>query len=92
VEELGWLAAVAAMAFLVVFLFGLVGAGAGDLSVPPRTKVVQVQAGQTLWGLATHFAPRSDPHAVVQRIVQLNSLDGGVARVGQSLEVPVERS
>lgn len=89
VEDLGWLIGVAGMAFLVVLLFGFVAARTGDASVPPRTIQVQMQAGQTLWGLAGRFAPDGDRQAVVQRIVRLNALDGSAARVGQSLVVPV---
>ena len=85
-----WLGAAAAFTFLFVMLVGLVGPATGG-SVPTTTAVVQVRAGDTLWSLAGRFAPDSDPRVVVQRIAELNGLDGLTADTGQSLVVPMGR-
>jgi LysM repeat protein len=53
-----------------------------------------VQPGDTLWAVAEGVAPSSDPRAVVDQIVQLNSGDGTLLsadaplRVGQRLVLP----
>jgi hypothetical protein len=58
-------------------------------SVPAETAVVRVQPGENLWELAGRVAPRSDASAVVERIRELNGVDGAV-RPGQPLTVPFE--
>ncbi|MFD0486882.1 LysM peptidoglycan-binding domain-containing protein [Saccharopolyspora spinosporotrichia] len=87
------LASVGAFTFLMVLLVGLVGPGSGmgDEPVPAGTAVVQVRTGDTLWGLAERFAPASDPRLVVDRIAQMNGLNGVTAEVGRPLVVPMER-
>lgn len=77
-------------ACLVVVLLGLFGMPATGSSVPSHTMVVQVATGDTLWSLAQRFAPHDDPRAIVQRIVELNALDGATLRIGQPLVVPAD--
>ena len=49
---------------------------------------VTVLPGQSLWAVAEKADPGADTRAVVQRIVQLNSLSGSVVYAGQQLWVP----
>lgn len=64
-------------------------AGAGQSQVPARTEVVRVQPGETLSDLAARMAPSSDRGAVVDRILELNTVGGGI-QPGQPLRVPAE--
>ena len=75
-----WLASVAVLSCGFVVLLGLFGAGAGA-GAPggDGTAVVQVRAGDTLWGVAKRVAPDSDPRVVVHRIVELNGLGASSA-------------
>jgi hypothetical protein len=59
-------------------------------SVPDATTVVQVRLGENLWELAGRVAPNADPAAVVDRIRELNGVEGAVLP-GQSLTVPFQR-
>jgi hypothetical protein len=58
--------------------------------VPSTTKVVRVLPGENLWELAERVAPSSDASAVVERIRELNAIDGAV-QPGQPLTVPFSR-
>ncbi len=49
---------------------------------------VTVLPGQSLWAVAEKADPGADTRAVVQRIVQLNSLSGSAVYAGQQLWVP----
>jgi len=44
-----------------------------------------VQPGETLWQLARHAAPDSDPRDIVDRLIRANELDGGRIIPGQTL-------
>jgi LysM domain len=68
--------------------FALLRAAAVDDGVPERTTVVEVRRGETLWELAERVAPQSPPHAVVERIRELNGLRGSIVHPGQPLLVP----
>lgn len=81
--------AVAAVAFAVVAGLSWIGRGTSPSpSVPARTVVVQVGAGETVWDVAQRAVPRSDERAVVERIRQLNGLVGSAVEPGQRLRVP----
>ncbi len=89
---------------LVVALFLLVQVGglvAQAFSAPTpstagagATRSYVVQPGDTLWAVAAEVAPSADPVVVVDRIVELNSVDGAALRsdsallAGQRLVVP----
>jgi predicted Zn-dependent protease len=73
---------------VVVVGFALLRAAAVDDGVPERTTVVEVHQGETLWELAERVAPQSPPHAVVERIRELNGLRGSTVHPGQPLLVP----
>jgi LysM domain len=72
----------------MVLGLGMLRAAASDNGVPERTQVVQVRSGETLWELAERVAPESPTPAVVERIRQLNSMNGSTVHPGQPLIVP----
>lgn len=72
----------------VVVGLGALRAAAVDDAVPGRTVVVEVHRGETLWELAERVAPRSPRLAVVERIRQLNGMNGSTIHPGQPLVVP----
>jgi hypothetical protein len=82
---------VVAAAVTLAVIAGLSWIGQGTSpgpSVPGRTVVVQVGAGETVWDVAQRVAPRFDERAVVERIRQLNGLAGSAVEPGQQLRVP----
>ncbi|MFI7674471.1 LysM peptidoglycan-binding domain-containing protein [Actinophytocola sp. NPDC049390] len=83
-----WVTAVASMAAAAVYGLGALSS-AVEPSVPSETTVVRVKPGENLWELAGRVAPGSDASAVVDRIRELNGVDGAV-RPGQPLTVPFE--
>jgi hypothetical protein len=87
--SLVWVLAVATVACAAVVGLGAL-AGSMEPTVPTTTTVVRVQPGESLWELAGRVAPESDTSAVVDRIRELNGVDGAV-QPGQPLTVPVER-
>lgn len=50
---------------------------------------VVVQPGDTLWSVAQRADPAADPRAVVDRIKELNGLQGDAVVAGAVLQVPV---
>ncbi|OXM44396.1 hypothetical protein CFP75_34890 [Amycolatopsis alba DSM 44262] len=73
----------------VITGLGLFLAGVPGAAVPERTTTVSVSAGETLADLAARFAPGSDTGAVIDKIKELNSLEGAVVVPGLPLTVPV---
>lgn len=51
-------------------------------------ETVTVHGRDTLWGIAVRARPGVDPRVTVQRMIDLNSLDGGVVNPGQRLFLP----
>ncbi|MBB4904869.1 Tfp pilus assembly protein FimV [Actinophytocola algeriensis] len=84
----GWVLAVASAACAAVVGLGALS-GAVEPAVPSETTVVRVKPGESLWELAGRVAPRSDASVVVERIRELNGVEGTV-RPGQPLTVPFE--
>lgn len=92
----GWLVLVALPLFLLTAAALIAGAfftsqaqaasGEGETTTTVR---VSVAAGETLWSLASEYAPERDPRAVVEEIVELNALSSSTVQAGQSLHVPV---
>lgn len=62
---------------------------AADLSMTPTVSVT-VQAGQSLWAIASTVAPERDPRDVIADIAQLNNLSAGGVVPGQQLFVPTK--
>lgn len=79
--------AAAAVTLVVTGALGWLGHDRGS-RIPPETAVVWVGAGETLWDVAQRVAPNSDPRAVVERIRQLNGIEGSAVQPGQQLRVP----
>jgi len=63
------------------------GGGGGDLRLAGVSSVV-VRPGDTLWSVAASVAGEEDVRAVVDRIQELNGLDGTVLVPGQVLLLP----
>lgn len=81
------LVAAAVVTLAVIGALGWLGDGR-SARIPADTAVVRVGAGETLWDVAQRVAPRSDPRAVVERIRQLNRIEGSAVQPGQPLRVP----
>jgi len=87
---------VATAAALLVTVVSLLLAGAaqatndGPSSRATRQNIVQVAVhpGQSLWSVAESADPDQDPRAVIQQIIDLNSLNGDTVFAGQQLWVP----
>jgi hypothetical protein len=87
---------VAAVAALLVTVISLLAAGAaqatnhGPSPRAARQNLVQVvvRPGQSLWSVAENADPDQDTRAVIQQIVDLNSLSGDIVAAGQQLWVP----
>ena len=73
-------------------LFGLNGGGADatqDLAVAGGSyEYVTVEAGQSLWALATRIAPSADPREVVEDILAFNGMSSAEIFPGQQLALP----
>src|SRR5262249_28744204 len=87
--SLVWVLAVAAVAMVAVVGLGMLADSVAP-SVPSSTKTGRVLPGESLGELAGRVAPGSDPGAVVERIRELNGVEGAV-HPGQPLTVPYSR-
>ncbi|WP_246036304.1 LysM peptidoglycan-binding domain-containing protein [Sinomonas susongensis] len=79
-----------ASVLLLAVLSGLIApAHAGDspASVTHTTQVT-LQEGQSLWTVASQYAPDRDPRVVIGEIVELNNLDSTKVLPGQQIQVP----
>ncbi len=87
---------VAVAATLLVTVISLLVAGVaqatndGPSARAARQHLVQVvvRPGQSLWSVAESADPDQDTRAVVQQIIDLNSLNGDTVLAGQQLWVP----
>jgi LysM repeat protein len=62
---------------------------AGTGSADPAPVSHTVEAGDTLWSIATeHYPPSEDPRATVEAIRRENGLEGYGIRPGMRLELP----
>ena len=79
------------IAVLAVTLGVSMGGGAGGAAVaskPGAPTTVVLQPGDTLWSVATEYAPDgTDPRAYVHALEQINGLEG-TARAGAQLNLP----
>lgn len=64
------------------------GAASGGEARPSRMESVIVGPHETLWDIAVRTRPGVDPRITVQRMIDLNSLDGSVIQPGQRLYLP----
>jgi hypothetical protein len=87
---------IAIAAALLVTMVSLLLAGVaqatnhGPSSRAARQNLVQVlvRPGQSLWSVAKSADPDQDTRAVIQQIIDLNSLSGDTVLAGQQLWVP----
>lgn len=56
---------------------------------PVQVRVIEVEQGQTLWGIASEASGSGDVREMVYRIRELNSLPDSSLVEGQELAVPV---
>ncbi len=81
----------ALVAVLAVIIGVILGSGSGGTAVgskPEAPRAVVLQPGDTLWSLATEYAPDgTDPRAYVHALEQINGLEGA-ARAGAQLTLP----
>ncbi|MCL6455086.1 MAG: LysM peptidoglycan-binding domain-containing protein [Alicyclobacillus sp.] len=82
------LALVLAMMFASAAM-SAVRAGEGPSQTSTTTYIVQ--AGDSLWSIASHVAPKEDPRDVVLWIMQHNGLSNATLQPGQVLIVPAGR-
>lgn len=69
------------------------GAALGSLSEGPSGdtfETVTVSSGDSLWSIAADVAPGHDPRDVVDAIVSLNQLPGGMLMPGDEIAIPSE--
>jgi Tfp pilus assembly protein FimV len=78
----------AAALALLVFAVSDAATGSGEVGRPVPVTMVTVETGDTLWSIATRAAPGEDPRALIDRIQQLNTLEGPL-QVGSTIAVPV---
>lgn len=71
-------------AAIVVGALTLIGHGGA-----PRTQLVTVEPGDTLWSVAGRAAPELDPRNVIAQMMTLNGLRDSDVVVGEVLRVPV---
>lgn len=78
-----------AMALVVSVSLGGWATASHDAGSQPAVRVVEVQPGDTLYGIAGELAEPGKIREMVHEIQQLNSLSGGGLQVGQKLALPV---
>lgn len=76
-------------AFAVMVLLGGFATATGEGGEPAPVKIVEVQPGDTLYGIAGEVAEPGKVREVVHRIQQLNALEGGALQVGDRIAVPL---
>jgi hypothetical protein len=78
---------IACLIFLGAFLTSAAQAGEGPAQTSPTISVT-VGAGETLWGLASHYVPDRDTRDVVAEMIELNDLGSSVVQAGQDISIP----
>ena len=85
-----FLLAFLAIALIVSMSLGGWATASGEGGTPPEVRIVEVQPGDTLYGIAGDLAKPGKIREMVHEIQQLNSLSGGGLQVGQKLALPVQ--
>lgn len=80
-------------AALLVFIGFFTAPAMASGNSPEQTRTIQVgvSAGDSLWSLATEFAPDRDPRTVVADIVEINNLADATVPAGSQIYIPVSR-
>ena len=83
---------VALLALLpIVIMFILIGTRAAQANATgPKTAVIKVESGQSLWDVAVAIAPNEDPRSTIWTIKALNALETSEVQAGQALIVPAK--
>ncbi len=63
--------------------------GTTESGEQPASRVVVVDTGETLWGIASEVSAPGEVREVMREIEELNGLDSAVLQAGQRLRVPV---
>lgn len=77
-----------AAAFVVMVAFGGWATATHDAGAPEPVRVIEVQDGDTLYGIAGQVAEPGKVREMVRHIQQLNSLSGAGLQAGQKLAIP----
>lgn len=75
---------------IAVALFFMGTRSAEAVDTAPKTVVIKVEAGQTLWDVAVKVAPNEDPRATIWTIREMNHLQTSEILAGQALTVPAK--
>ena len=75
------------LAVAFVLAGGAVGTDEAGRQIP--TEIVQVEPGDTLWGIASDIATDGDVRSMMTQIERLNALETAGLQAGQKLRVPV---
>ena len=78
-----------AIVLAAAFVLASGAVGTSEAGTPPRTEIVQVAPGDTLWGIASEVAVDGDVRSAMTEIERLNALDSAGLQAGQKLRVPV---
>jgi hypothetical protein len=73
---------------IAALAIGINSGGATATNSAAPLKSVTVSSGETLWQLARHVAPNSDPRDVVSDIMNVNQLTTANLYPGERLEIP----
>lgn len=80
-------------ALTIVLLAGVfLGAGSvatEEAGTPEPTRIVMVEPGDTLWGIAAEASQGGDVRDTMHEIERLNALDSVALDAGQKLRVPI---
>ncbi|HEX2893405.1 MAG TPA: LysM peptidoglycan-binding domain-containing protein [Marmoricola sp.] len=79
-----------AVAFVVMVGLGGWATATHDAGTPDPVRIVEVQEGDTLYGIAGKISEPGKVREMVHEIQQLNSLPGGGLQVGQKLAIPAK--
>lgn len=77
------------IALAVMVVLGGWATATRDAGTPEPVRVIEVQPGDTLYGIAGNIAGPGEVREMVHRIRQLNALPGSGLQAGQKLAVPV---
>ena len=77
-----------AMIVAAFVVFGGASVATRDAGAPEQVRVIEVEQGQTLWGIASQASGDGDVREMVYRIRELNSLPDSSLVEGQELADP----